>query len=374
MSLVLIPLLAACAPELDPATDGLNERDNVELPQWDVVTSTAQSEVATGYVLLSWFDPDGGMAMVIDGAGSIVWHTEDPGEPYKINRVRLGLDGQSVLYSQYDRDRAQNIAEIVRMDLGGHVLSTTRAVEQHHDFVEHDDGSLTWLSWGYADVRLNVDVLPMASDVLRNAQEGTADPSPQQVYSLLDDYPHEPFWSCGHMAYDHYVPDRYEWSHSNSIAFVEEEDAYFVMVRYWDALLKIDRSGALLWQLGGQFSDFDLPLEEAFRHGHMSDVWSGGALVFDNGDHALFPTSGVAEFAWDESSMTVEKVWDYRDPKGRFISHLGDARRLPGGNTLIAWGPKGEITEVTAAGEVVWEASTTGKVGRVDWLANFPPK
>ena len=61
-------------------------------------------------------------------------------------------------------------------------------------------------------------------------------------------------------------------------------------------------------------------------------------------------------------------MWEYRHPEGLFVSHLGDARRLPGGNTLISWGPLGEITEITPAGEVVWALDTDGTVSRATWV------
>jgi len=372
MTYPLIALIAACSgPEPVPFQVPVTDTEPAT-SDWTLVTSGADSEAATGFLILSKFDPHGSVALVVDGTGQIVWQGEDPGEPYKINRTRLALDGQSILTSAYDRSRIEDIGVITRVGLDGEVLSTTRTTEQHHDFVEHDDETFTWLSWGYADVAIGFDPIPLSADVLRTAAEGSDEADPEQIYAFLDDYPIDPFWSCGHMDYDNFAPDSYEWSHSNSLAHVPGEDAYYVMVRYWDALLKIDRGGALQWQLGGAFGDFEIPEEDIFRHAHMSDVWPGGILVFDNGDHGTAPVSGVAEYAWDEDAMTAEKVWDYRDPQGRFITHLGDARRLPGGNTLIAWGPKAELTEVTPEGEIVWELHTSGTIGRVTWVANFP--
>ncbi len=369
MTNLLFAALAGCTSPVDGGIDADTQGANT---QWTVVTSTPASEVARGYLVLSHFDRDTSAPLVIDGAGNVIWKGETIEEPLKINRTRPGLDGDSILYSTYDRHRLADLGVVTRVDLGGAVLSTTRTVEQHHDFVEHDDGALTWLSWGYDDIALGFQPIPLASDVLRTAPEGSHDTDPEQIFSLFEDYPVEPFWSCGHMSFDNFAPDRYEWSHSNSLVFVPEEDAYYVMVRYWDSMLKIGRDGKFFWQLGGDFGDFDLPTGDVFRHAHMSDVWPGGMLLFDNGDHGESPISGVAEYAWDEETMTADKVWDYQDPEGRFISHLGDARRLPGGNTLIAWGPKGEITEITPDGEIVWEIHTSGTVGRVTWVDAFP--
>ena len=369
MTALIIVAISACTPADSPPEPLLESAPTAGEGLWNLVTSTPESETRRGVLVVSRFDKDTSEAFVLRGDGSIVWRSGDPGTPYKINRVRLGADRQSVLFSAYDRDRTSDIGGVTRVDLTtGAILSDTRTRDQHHDFVAHEDGSLTWLSWGYGEATLGLAPIPIASDVLRTAPEGSAEEEPEKIYDFLEDYPEEPFWPCQHMSFDRFAPGHYEWSHSNSLAYVPEEDAYFVMVRYWDALLKISRQGELIWQLGGIHGDFDLAEDQAFHHAHMSEVWPGGALLFDNGDHTEPTVSGVAEYAWDEDLGSAEKVWEYRHPEGLFVSHLGDARRLPGGNTLISWGPLGEITEITPAGEVVWALDTDGTVSRVTWV------
>jgi hypothetical protein len=67
-------------------------------------------------------------------------------------------------------------------------------------------------------------------------------------------------------------------------------------------------------------------------------------------------------------------VWQYRHTPDVFGSATGYVQRLANGNTLIAWGNgKPNMTEVTAAGEMVMEMSlpagqSTYRVYRQDWM------
>jgi hypothetical protein len=168
-----------------------------------------------------------------------------------------------------------------------------------------------------------------------------------------------------------WLPGAHEWSHANSLVWQEAEQAYYVHVRYWDALLRIGADGTLDWTLGGLHSDFtgvaDLPL-----HGHLSDAWEDGVLVFDNGDHGDPEVSRVVEYRLDADARTFEEVWSVPEPEGRHATFLGDARKLPGGNVLVAWSPYGLLQEITPDGDVVWEATTEHVVGRVQLVPDWP--
>ena len=116
-------------------------------------------------------------------------------------------------------------------------------------------------------------------------------------------------WRSGdHLSTDDYCPwhietleierTRYDWTHSNAIVYREEESAVYLNVRNLGRLVKIDYpSGEILWSMG-RGGDF------------------GEGLFFD--------------------------------------SAMGDANRLPNGNTLVTSAHHGSIFEVTRAGEVVW--------------------
>ena len=67
---------------------------------------------------------------------------------------------------------------------------------------------------------------------------------------------------------------------------------------------------------------------------------------------------------------TAEEVWSYAN-EGVFVYILGEAARLPSGNTLIVWSTAGQVQEVTPGGELVW--SLDSEVGGAFGLLTFLP-
>ncbi len=104
----------------------------------------------------------------------------------------------------------------------------------------------------------------------------------------------------------------------------------------------------------------------------MSEAWDDRTLLFDNGNHGVNPVSRAVEYQVDEARGVVEEVWSFDHPDGGDMTHLGDARRLPGGNTRISWSPDGILTEVTPGGDIVWEARVDQKVGRIEFVPDWP--
>ena len=333
-----------------------------------------ESELANGHLLVNQFNKKTeSFAAAIDGCAAHVWWEKAQSQATKITRTRMGRDGRSVIFSEYDRFRLADTGEIRRHDLKTGELTVTPAEEQHHDFVEMPDGQLAWLSWQYIAndwfPSLDTDI---ATDAIRVADEGS-DGEHEILFSVPEDSGVEMFWACRHMAPDTFVPGYAEWSHANSLMYDEDQDALFVLVRYWDALLRIERDGTLGWILGGTNNEFTVADgTELPKHGHMSEFWPGGMLVFDNRSHSGGKASRVVEYAIDEEARTVEEVWSYEEPNGQFWSYLGDARRLPGGNVVIAWSGSGQITEVNRAGEVVWSAETDHELGRLEFVEDWP--
>jgi outer membrane protein assembly factor BamB len=83
---------------------------------------------------------------------------------------------------------------------------------------------------------------------------------------------------------------------------------------------------------------------------------NGSILIFDNGAHRLddsMPFSRVIEV----NPATNQIGWKYQDkPAWNFFSpRMGNAQRLPNGNTLVCESSYGRVFEVTQEGEIVWE-------------------
>ena len=83
---------------------------------------------------------------------------------------------------------------------------------------------------------------------------------------------------------------------------------------------------------------------------------NGNIVLFDNGNHRLpAQHSRAVEIAFDADHGWAEEVWAWPREPLFFDSAMGDASRLPNGNTLITLSHHGRIIEVTRSGEIVWD-------------------
>lgn len=353
--------------------------------------SEAGSAVADGFLVISTIQADAAHALIVDGKGRyrMVAGTDESG--MTIAHARISRDGRSILFNQFDQQRVDDIGTIARISLDGTVNSRTRTWLAHHDFVElPDEQTFGWLGYDRRDVAMDIlgapvgsqaalhctgGLCPIAGEILLEGAEGiTAETDSVEVLNWWDDWDQDPWWVCEHMwTHGEFVPDYYEWFHANSLTYLDSEDSYFVMSRYLDAIFKVDRaSGQIEWQLGGRDGEFTLTGGEWFDHGHMSEVWEDGFLVFDNGNHR--DLTRVSEYAYDETAKTVELVWSIDHPDGQMLEILGDAKRLPNGNRLVVWAADALVQEITPSGDVVWELQSPnfGVITRADFVTELP--
>jgi hypothetical protein len=207
--------------------------------------------------------------------------------------------------------------------------------------------------------------------------EHDVDGQERQVFSLLDHF--EPEELCSHWALTVVESQddtaHFDWTHANSLVLSEDGSAWYLGVRHFDALLKIDReSGDLLWTLGGPYSDFQAtePGTE-LSHPHLSQVEEGRALFFDNGSHHSPPGSRLVQLVFDDQAMEVSMESELRAPDGSYIPELGDAIRTPEGNLMGSWTSLGLVEEYNADLEPVWTLGLdlgfyTGRIVLLDSL------
>jgi len=333
------------------------------------VTDPARSEVYGGHLLLSTLGAGASYAAIMDASSGQYtwWLTVDDPNNEAVGRAHLSADGQTVFWNDYDRERIDDIANVYGSDIDGCDTTTTRTLWGHHDFVELEDGKAGWLGFTY-DEALKVPgygAIPVVADNIYEASLGATKGEEVEVWNALTDWDCPVYWTGDAMDLGVFVPNYHEWTHANSLAYLEEDDAYFILMRYTNALVKVDRAtGATVWTMGGPCGTVsntagDTPF---WSYPHFSHAWrEDGALhvlIFDNGDEYTPRISRVVEYVIDEKTGAATEVWDYPHPEGSFMRILGDARRLSGGNTLIAWAPTGMVEEVTPEKERVWLATS----------------
>ncbi len=172
----------------------------------------------------------------------------------------------------------------------------------------------------------------------------------------------------------------YELTHYNSVELYQDS---FILLssRSMGEIDKISlNTGNIKWRFGGENNQFtfigtdpDLKLANDgityyFSGQHDARIIANGNLTLFNNDNNLTNPiqSSAKEYKLDEVNKTATLVWRYNHPLVNgfdVISNaMGNAQRLPNGNTLINWGliskvdqPYPKVTEVDSLGNIVWE-------------------
>lgn len=173
--------------------------------------------------------------------------------------------------------------------------------------------------------------------------------------------------------------------HINSIE-LDHDDNLLISAMALAEITKIDRqTGEIIWRMGGKNNEFtfvnenqeNAPIYFMWQH-DVRKLPNGNITILDNGDSNLRPYTRVVEYQTDEVAKTATNVWEYRHTPDIYNSMMGNAQRLPNGNTLIGWGiasmlGKTAVTEVDPEGNVVFELTfnkllfTSYRAFRFDW-------
>lgn len=160
------------------------------------------------------------------------------------------------------------------------------------------------------------------------------------------------------------VPD--DWLHANSVS-IGPRSNIVLSLHFLDQVISLTSDfGAIEWRLGGARSRFAVDPSQATSGQHSAfEVATNRILLFDNGvaraDGATF--SRAIEFALDPSSGSVATVWEYRAAPTIWAPIFGSVRRLPNGNSVVAFGaPPGSfgatgpvvLHEVSPSGQRLW--------------------
>ena len=160
-----------------------------------------------------------------------------------------------------------------------------------------------------------------------------------------------------------------EWMHANALA-IGPRGNVLLSVHHWNQIVSITADWrAVEWRLGGAGATHPLPAADAFSGQHTArEISPGRVVLFDNGtERGGF--SRAIEYALETGG--ARPIWEWRSQPLNYASAVGSARRLPNGNTLIAFGMSAglagstgptEVYEVNAAGTPVWHLVTSTQV------------
>jgi outer membrane protein assembly factor BamB len=150
-----------------------------------------------------------------------------------------------------------------------------------------------------------------------------------------------------------------DWFHANSVA-PGPDGTLLVSARNTHTIYAIDRStGELRWRLGGKHSDIAMGPGAAFEWQHDAQ-WLGGNRIslFDN--HASLTGGGPSRaliLDVDPQARTATVVTEIRHPDRVSAGTQGNTQVLPGGGLFVGWGSEGRVSEFSAAGDLVFDAT-----------------
>ncbi|RPI02653.1 MAG: T9SS C-terminal target domain-containing protein [Calditrichaeota bacterium] len=165
--------------------------------------------------------------------------------------------------------------------------------------------------------------------------------------------------------------------HMNALD-IDQDGHILLSSRHLSEITKINRqTGEIIWRLGGahnQFTFINDPLAGFSGQHDVHALGNGRYLLFDNGNLHQPPVSRAVEYELDTDKMTATLVWQFRDTPDKYSSWMGNAQRLPNGNTLINWSRREfpKPTEVTPEGKKVFEMEFPDQINcyrifRFDW-------
>jgi len=282
--------------------------------------------------------------VILDPDGKIVWHHRDDRE-LDFYRARLSVDGKSLLYNaaSVSGDPADN-SELVRVALDGSESSSVEVPLLAHDFVEHPDGTLAAIVVEYRDV----DGTEVRGDkiVEIDPEDGTQ----TTVWTSWDCFDPEEWPGDS--------PD-HGWTFANALDYEPAEEAYYLGMRNFSSIAKIDRgSGACEWVLGLSAPTFEFADGSArFLHQHQFHVRGDRIVVLDN-EGSPGNESRVIEYQLDFETKTATEVWSYVSDPTVYTFVLGEPTRLDDGSTFVNWSSAGMLERVSEDGESLWKLSS----------------
>jgi hypothetical protein len=157
-----------------------------------------------------------------------------------------------------------------------------------------------------------------------------------------------------------YSPASAAWDffHINSVdRDLDGEGNLLISGRSTHTVYKVDRSGAIVWRLGGKYSDFDMGAGSTFAWQHDARRQPDGTLtIFDNGaTPAVEKLSRGLILDVDEQAMTANLLRQYTHPKV-LAGSQGSVQLLANGNVFVGWGEVPRVSEFHHSGRLLFDA------------------
>jgi Arylsulfotransferase (ASST) len=150
----------------------------------------------------------------------------------------------------------------------------------------------------------------------------------------------------------------FDYFHINSIDTELNGDLLVDSRNTWAAYDVDPKTGQVRWELGGRHSSFKLGPGAGPAWQHDARQQPDGAITFfDNGAFpAVHPQSRAIELALNPATRTATLVRSYEHQNPLVAGSQGNVQALQNGDWMVGWGQAGYLSEVTPAGQVLFNA------------------
>jgi hypothetical protein len=351
---VLSGALASSARAAPPRPPSFHSRADLKIPSLTV--STREAGISEDPIFISPYNSPTGQpgAVITDNSGEPIWEHPLPANVIMNFHPQVYRGSPVLTWWEGSIELGHGIGEYVIADAAYRTIRRVQAAYGHHgdlhEFVitPRDTALLTTYEVRHADLRA---VGGTRHDTIQDAIFQEIDLATGRV--LLE------WHSFDSIALEEsYSPVEANWDffHINSVD-LDSDGNYLVSGRSTHTVYKIDRSGEILWRLGGKRSDFAMGPGSTFAWQHHARRQLDGTLtIFDNGSTpAVEPRSRGLILDVDEQEMTTSLLHPYTHAK-ILSGSQGSVQLLPGGNVFIGWGEVPRISEFAEDGRLLFDA------------------
>ncbi len=322
---------ATTSEEVSISNDSLPS--NIPLPT--VVTSSPTQWDPDRPFLLTGLED---CTVILDRQGRVVWKMNTPFMRVTM-QPQVSHDGADILIdhgSYWAIFDGGNASQVIRVKIDGTILQTYDTPGMHHPFTEIADGSIVWAA------------MDGDNETLEKLTPGGQQESIASCLELLGEFGGVGY--CG----------------TNTIRWNESTDSFVWSLYSHDTVFDVDHSNGQAIHTFGHHDgawDFD-PVDSAFWWQHGSHYTAEGTLLTSSyradGNSELV----VREYELDEDEGVLREIWNFGIGEGIHATYMGEAHRLPGGNTLHNYGSTPRLREVLPNGTVVWDLEWEGVGGQ----------
>jgi hypothetical protein len=301
------------------------------------------------------------LVYIINRKGETVWWHMGS-ENAVIPQVALAPNGEGLYFNEFQRDFSIDDSSVIWMGFDGEVKARFPTPLGHHSYVWLPDGRLAYLA---IDVRETEDFGAVVGDKIL-VTDGT---DVTEIYNTWDD---ERLPLLENDSWDsNFYPQGFDWTHANYLSYSEARNSFTISYAHVDAVFEVDADTGehlrSIGQLGTHTVDTGL-----LGRPHAAEWTEDGTLMVFTTPLKTRESRGV-EIAFDDENLSTEVIWSYGEGLNYHTIIMGALRHLPNGNTLMNFGSKGILEELSPDGEVVWRAYTaTGQFpGHVTFVSNL---